>query len=129
MDARMRSIPLNFSNHSVNDDNALKFFNPEVNKPASINITPCPNAKRKSIKIAKVKFFPIAAKAIIPARIGVEHGVPARAKVIPRSIGYKNRELVEFVGMDFIIVGVSNSRIFNSFSPIINNKDAINTVK
>jgi hypothetical protein len=100
-----------------------------VNNPARINITPCPNAKRNNISIAKDKFFPIAAKAIIPANIGVEQGVPAKAKVIPNKIGYTNIEFVEFVGMDFIIVGVSKSRILSNFNPIINSNDAIITVK
>lgn len=105
------------------------FFKLDVNKPARINITPWPSANRNNIKIASDKFLPIAAKAIIPARIGVEHGVPAKAKVIPNKIGYKNIELVEFVGMAFIIVGVSKSRISKSFNPMTNKSDAMISVK
>lgn len=72
------------------------FFNPDVKRPAIIKITPCPIAKRNNIIIASDRFFPIAANAMIPARIGVEQGVPAKAKVIPKSIGYKNTECVVF---------------------------------
>lgn len=90
---------------------------------------PCPSANKNNIIIASDKFLPIAAKAIIPASIGVEQGVPARAKVIPNKIGYKNIEFVEFVGIDLIIVGVSKSNISKSFNPITNNNDAINNVK
>ena len=65
------------------------FFRVEVNNPARIRIIPCPRANRNNIKTASYIFFPIAAKAIIPAKIGVEQGVPARAKVIPKRRGYK----------------------------------------
>lgn len=65
----------------------------------------------------------------MPAKIGVEQGVPASAKVIPKSIGYKNIEFVEFVGMAFIIVGVSNSKTPNNFNPITIKREAINNVK
>ena len=43
--------------------------------------------RENNIKTAAAKFFPIAANAIIPARIGVEQGVPASANAIPRSTG------------------------------------------
>ena len=105
------------------------FLRLDVNKPAKISITPCPRAKRNNINIASEIFFPIAAKAIIPAKIGVEQGVPAKAKVIPSNIGYKNIELVEFVGIAFTIVGVSKSIISNSFSPITSKIEAMNNVK
>ena len=65
----------------------------------------------------------------MPARIGVEQGVPASAKVIPNNIGYKNIEFVEFVGIDLIIVGVSISKMSRSLSPITRSKDAIIIVK
>ena len=101
----------------------------DVKSPAKIKIRPCPNANKNNIKTAIDKFLPIAAKAIIPARIGVEQGVPARAKVIPKSTGYKNIEFVELVGIALIIVGVSKSRIPRSLSPITSNNDAIKIVK
>ena len=82
---------------------------PDVKSPAIIRIKPWPSANKNSIKTAAQRFFPIAANAIIPAKIGVEHGVPARAKAIPRSTGYKNNELVEFEGIAFMITGMSNS--------------------
>ena len=53
----------------------------------------------------------------------------ASAKVIPSNIGYKYKEFVVFLGMAFIIVGASNSKISSSFKPITNNKDAIAIVK
>lgn len=105
------------------------FFKLEVNKPANIKITPWPKANKNNIKTAKDKFLPIAAKAIIPAKIGVEQGVPARAKVIPNNIGYKNIEFVELTGITLTIVGVSKSNISNSFNPSTSNKEAITNVK
>ena len=108
---------------------ARMFLSPDVNSPATIRITPWPSANRNNIIIANERFFPIAAKAIIPAKIGVEQGVPASAKVIPNKIGYIKIEFVVFCGIALIIVGVSNSRISRSFSPITNSKDAIATVK
>ena len=63
------------------------FFKLDVNIPAKIKIKPCPSANKNSIKIAKPMFLPIAANAIIPAKIGVEQGVPASAKVMPNKIG------------------------------------------
>ena len=84
---------------------------------------------RNNIIIAKEIFFPIAAKAIIPASIGVEQGVPAKAKVIPNSIGYKNIEFVLFVGIAFIIVGVSKSKISSNFKPITKSNEAMINVK
>ena len=106
-----------------------RFFNVEVNNPAIIRITPCPMANKNNIIIAKEIFLPIAANVIMPAKIGVEQGVPASANVIPSNIGYKNMEFVVFVGIDFIIVGVSKSKISSNFNPITNNNDAINSVK
>ena len=107
----------------------MRFFIPDVKSPAIIRIKPCPSANKNSIKTAAHKFFPIAANAIIPAKIGVEQGVPARAKAIPRSTGYKNNELVEFVGIAFIITGMSNSNKLVSFNPITSKSDAIISVK
>lgn len=105
------------------------FFKLDVNKPAKIKITPCPSANINSINIANEMFLPIAAKAIMPANIGVEQGVPARAKVIPNNIGYKNIEFVVLVGIALIMVGVSKSKISNSFNPITKSNDAIISVK
>lgn len=105
------------------------FFRLEVKRPARINTTPCPSANKNNINIAIKMFLPIAANAIIPAKIGVEQGVPARANVIPSNIGYKNNEFVEFVGIALIITGVSKSRNPNILSPITKSKDAIKTVK
>ncbi len=105
------------------------FFNPDVKRPAIIRIRPWPRANKNSIIIARDRFLPIAAKAIIPARIGVEQGVPASAKTIPKSMGYKKTEWLVFCGIAFINVGVSNSNISRSFKPITKSNDAIISVK
>lgn len=110
-------------------DSALRFFKLEVNNPARIKITPCPIANMNNIRIANDKFLPMAANAMMPASIGVEQGVPASAKVIPRRMGYKNKELPVLDGIDLIIVGVSKSNISSSFKPITSKSEAIKTVK
>lgn len=105
------------------------FFKTEVNNPASIMIIPCPIENRNNIIIAKQRLLPIVANAIIPAKIGVEHGVPPRAKVIPKSTGYKNIELFLFCGIAFIIVGISKSKSPKSFNPRIRRIEDIISVK
>ena len=90
--------------------NADIFFNVDVNTPAMTRIIPWPKANKNNINIAASKFLPIAANAIIPAKIGVEQGVPASANTIPKSIGYKNPKALGaarnrvIVKMYFIIV-------------------------
>ena len=78
-DTITKSHPLKYVKYSVKHAMRFKFFIPEVNKPAKINITPWPNANKNNINIAAKGLFPIAANAIIPARKGVEHGVPISA--------------------------------------------------
>ena len=58
-------------------------------KPAKSRIKPCPIAKRKSIITACPRLAESDAKAIIAAKIGVEHCVPARANTAPSKTGYK----------------------------------------
>ena len=68
----------------------LKFLIPlrkDVKIPAKTIITPCPNEKQRSIKPAKRRFFDNVAKLIIPANIGVEHGLEAKANKIPTKKG------------------------------------------
>ena len=72
---------------SVTLANFFKFFNPEANKPAAKSINPWPNANKNNIKTATGKFLPIAAKTMIPANIGVEQGVPAKANAMPSKKG------------------------------------------
>ena len=122
-------MPLNFNPHSVNLAKDFIFLRIEVNNPARIIIRPWPTANANNINIASPIFFPMAAKAIIPAKIGVEHGVPPSAKVIPSSTGYINIELLLFCGMALIIVGSSKSNRPNNFNPIINKIEAIMRVK
>ena len=62
----------------------------DVNIPATTRIIPCPNENKNNIRVASIRLLDTEAKLIIPARIGVEQGVPASAKVAPKSIGYKN---------------------------------------
>lgn len=67
-----------------------KFFNPfknEVKTPANITITPCPKEKHNNIKEAVRMFFVSVAKLIIPAKIGVEQGLEAKANKVPTKKG------------------------------------------
>lgn len=102
---------------------------PDVNSPARMRIIPWPRANMNNSNTANVRFFPIAAKAMIPARIGVEHGVPARAKVMPRRVGYIINDELLLDGIDFTITGISKSSISKSFNPITSNNEAIMRVK
>ena len=61
--------------------------------------------------------------------IGVEQGVPASAKTIPKSIGYKNSEFVEFTGIALITTGISKSNSPVLLSPITIKSDAIISVQ
>ena len=90
------SQPLSLTILSVIFDKFFIFLIVDVNSPARIKMSPCPTAKRNSIITEAIRFLPIAANTIIPAKIGVEHGVPARANAIPRRIGYTISEFVLF---------------------------------
>ena len=61
----------------------------DVRNPANISIIPCPNENRNNIITACIMFADSDANPIIPAKIGVEQGVPASAKTAPKTIGYK----------------------------------------
>ena len=65
------------------------FLIQEVKNPVKIIIIPWPKEKRKSKRIENITFFVRVAKPIIEAKIGVEHGVDARAKKAPKINGYK----------------------------------------
>lgn len=67
----------------------------------------------------------IDANAIIPAKIGVEHGVPAIAKIAPIKSGYKTIFWPLDVGICFTNTGILKSKIPRIFSPIIISNDAI----
>lgn len=69
------------------------------------------------------------ANAIIPAKIGVEHGVPASAKTAPIKIGYKTMFLPELCGISFISTGKLKSSNPMMFKPITISKDANNKIK
>mgnify|MGYP006971539971 CR=1 FL=1 len=58
------------------------------------------------------------ANAIIPAKIGVEQGLPASAKIPPNKIGYKKVFVFSLCGISLTITGSSKSRTPNSFNPI-----------
>jgi len=68
-------------------EKCLKPLRLEVKTPAIIKIIPCPRENKNSIKMASIIFVESDAKAIIPAKIGVEQGVPAMAKIAPINIG------------------------------------------
>ena len=94
-----------------------------VNIPANTKITPSPNANINNIRSEINMLFVIAAKLIIPARIGVEQGVPPIAKIAPKSIGYKYFELFEFDGILEIRVGRFISSIPKRCRPIANRSE------
>ena len=52
IDERIKSIPETLSNISPKFENFLAFFKNEAESPINTIITPCPNAKIKSIKAA-----------------------------------------------------------------------------
>ena len=79
--------PLIFVNISENFANEDRFFSTDVNNPATRIIIPCPIENKNSINAAYMIFVLKDAAAIMPARIGVEHGVVANAKTMPRTIG------------------------------------------
>ena len=73
--------------------------------------------------------FDNVAKPIIPANIGVEQGLEAKANKEPTKNGYKNR-LVEFPFGIFLTIGAKfNSIKPNKFKPKINIKEAKNNTK
>ena len=97
-----------------------------ANKPAKTTITPCPREKNKSIKPARNILFDKVAKPIIPANIGVEQGLEAKANNEPTKNGYKNR-LVELPFGIFLTIGaILSSTKPNEFKPKINIKEATN---
>lgn len=109
-----------------------KFLNPfklEVKTPAIIKINPCPNENINSIKTASRIFVDIDANAIIPARIGVEQGVPAIANTAPIKIGNSTIFFPVLCGICLIITGILKSNTPTTFSPITNNNDASSKIK
>ena len=70
-------------------------------------------------------FFITDANAIMPAKMGVEQGVPAKAKTIPKINGYMNANLPSFLGKDFINIGNSKSKTSTIFNPITIKNEAI----
>ncbi len=125
MEDKIKSTPETLSKISPNLENFLAFFKNEAESPTNTIITPCPNAKRNSIKAAYAIFFDRVAKLIIPAKIGVEQGVVARAKRAPIKSGYKNKLCPFDFGIFFTITGIGNSSTPVRFSPITRIKDEI----
>ena len=70
-------------------DSLRTFVRKDVNKPARTIIKLCPKEKENSIKAPISTFLLKVVAAIIPASIGVEQGVAARAKTIPIMNAYK----------------------------------------
>ena len=74
-------------------------------------------------------FFDNVAKPIIPAKIGVEQGLEAKANKEPIKNGYKNR-LLEFPFGNFLTIGEKlKSKIPIKFKPIIKIKEAKKSMK
>ena len=68
--------------------------------------------------------FDKTAKLIIPAKIGVEQGLEARANNVPIKNGYKNK-LAELPFGNFLTIGLKlKSRTPNKFKPINKIKEA-----
>lgn len=80
-------IPLIFVKISEYFAKEERFLSTEVNRPAISIITPCPIEKRNNINAAYAIFVVIVAVAIMPAKIGVEQGVVAKANTAPKIIG------------------------------------------
>ena len=86
----IKSTPLSFNKISEALENFLNPLSADVKTPAIIRIKPWPNENKNSINTAKAMFNDNDANVIMPAKIGVEQGVPAIAKIAPNNIGYKN---------------------------------------
>lgn len=115
---KTKSTPLHLSKIS---DICEKFFNPfklEVKTPAIIRIKPCPNENINSINTADHIFEESDAKAIIPAKIGVEQGVPAIANTAPIKIGYNTMFFPVPCGICLIKTGMLKSSAPSMFKPI-----------
>lgn len=109
-----------------------KFLNPlrlDVKTPAITKIRPCPKENINNINTADHIFVDIDAKAIIPANIGVEQGVPANANTAPIKIGYKIMFLPVLCGISLINTGILKSRSPTTFNPMTSNNDANNKIK
>lgn len=89
----------------VNPATDFIFFNAEVNNPAMIIITHCPNANKKNKAIDVPILADNEANAIMLARIGEEQGVEASANTIPISTGNMNILFELFWGIFLIKVG------------------------
>ena len=88
----------------------LKFLIPlrnVVKIPDKIIIIPCPNEKERSINPANSIFFVKVAKLMIPANIGVEQGLEAKANKIPTK---------KMIAKKLKIFPESLSRIYKSFT-------------
>ena len=118
-------MPLIFNNISDIFTKVFVFFKDDVKTPATTRIKPCPKANRNNINIARRMFSETDAKAIIPAKIGVEQGVPASAKTIPIINGYKKANFPVFLGKAFMKTGNSKLRTSINFKPITIKNDAI----
>ena len=75
--------------YSVIDESFLKFVKKDVNKPAKTIIKLCPKEKVNSNNAPITTLLLKVVAAIIPANIGVEQGVAARANTIPIMKAYK----------------------------------------
>ena len=90
-EATISKTPENFIKNSEILEKFLTPFINEVKTPAKITITPCPSENNKSINPARAILLLNAAKLIIPAKIGVEQGLTAKANKTPTKKGYKNK--------------------------------------
>ena len=103
-----------------------EFFNTDVKSPASIIITHCPIAKLNNNRIEKIILVETVAIVIMLARLGVEQGLDANAKIVPTKNGIANTLPFLFCGIFFTKFGVGNSIISSKLNPRIKSIDAIN---
>lgn len=96
MEIVRRIIPLSFISNPDTFANAFKPFSTDVKTPARTITNPCPNENKNNISPARAIFALSEANPIIPARIGVEQGVEASAKIAPMIRGYSIKSLLLF---------------------------------
>ena len=89
----------------------------------------CPIENKNNIMTAWLTLAEIDANPIMLAKIGVEQGVPIRAKTAPNSNGYRISLLKLFCGISFMMTGNSKSITSRIFNPIIKMIEATISVK
>ena len=114
---------------SVNLAKDLRFLRKDVKIPAKTIIVPCPSENKNNISAEYAMLADKEAVAMIPARMGVEQGVVARAKTAPSSIGYVYVLCFVFCGKLFTSTGKFMSITPTRFSPKMKISEAKNSTQ